>query len=468
MNQPVNQTPGLADEANRTPTRCATIGALTREATQQHTPPVSYCLAGAALDTNNLGVSALAMALTQQLAQRVRGQMTFLDHGNPVDPQSWPPSDALTLHRCRAVHSRRFYRADCLWRIRLANRMGGAGNPAAQHLRRADALLAISGGDSFAQIYGRHRFHAMALPALIALEAGTPLIMMPQTYGPFHDRRCHNLAQRIVRGAHMAWARDAESLAMLRQLLGDAYDPAIHRQGVDVAFALEPQPPALARRQMLLDWLDSGPPTVGLNISGLVFNDPKRAARTYGLKADYPKAMLQLVYRLLRQSDAKILLIPHVNAPKDHPNSDSAACEAVRAACRSSDQHRVMVAPELASPAEAKWLIARCDWFCGTRMHSCIAALSSNVPTAAVAYSDKTRGVFATCGLASHVADPRRQRTDAITEKLLASWRRREEARRILSDHLPEIDAQAQRQIDQLVTATRPHDRSETTTSCTG
>ena len=38
-------------------------------------------------------------------------------------------------------------------------------------------------------------------------------------------------------------------------------------------------------------------------------------------------------------------------------------------------------------------------------MHATIAALSSGVPCATVAYSLKARGVFASCGMAHAVAD---------------------------------------------------------------
>lgn len=44
----------------------------------------------------------------------------------------------------------------------------------------------------------------------------------------------------------MAWARDERSFDVLKDLLGDAFDPLRHRSGVDVAFGL----PADSRRRM--------------------------------------------------------------------------------------------------------------------------------------------------------------------------------------------------------------------------
>ena len=46
-----------------------------------------------------------------------------------------------------------------------------------------------------------------------------------------------------------------------------------------------------------------------------------------------------------------------------------------------------------------KYLIGQCDFFVGSRMHSCIAAVSQCVPAVSIAYSDKFIGVMATLGL---------------------------------------------------------------------
>ena len=69
-----------------------------------------------------------------------------------------------------------------------------------------------------------------------------------------------------------------------------------------------------------------------------------------------------------------------------------------------------------------KWLIARAGWACAARMHAAIAAASSGVPVATLAYSDKASGVLATCGLAGDVADLRTLDARALVD---AVWRSR-------------------------------------------
>src|SRR5262249_22800318 len=147
--------------------------------------------------------------------------------------------------------------------------------------------------------------------------------------------------------------------------------------------------------------------------------------------------------RLLLETDARILLIPHVMTAPGHYESDLQACIAVKSNLSElpavSGEDRLRILPPLNDPRHVKWVIAKTDWFCGTRMHATIAGLSSGVPTAAVAYSLKTRGVFETCGQGEHVADPRDLETQSVVERLFASWNARETSRRELTQTLPRV-----------------------------
>jgi polysaccharide pyruvyl transferase WcaK-like protein len=58
---------------------------------------------------------------------------------------------------------------------------------------------------------------------------------------------------------------------------------------------------------------------------------------------------------------------------------------------------------------EIKGVIGLCDFFIGSRMHACIAALSQGIPTVGVAYSRKFEGVFETVGASDWVIDGRTQ-----------------------------------------------------------
>jgi len=114
----------------------------------------------------------------------------------------------------------------------------------------------------------------------------------------------------------------------------------------------------------------------------------------------------------------------------------------------------VIVAPP-GDPHQTKWVIGRTEWFCGMRMHATIAALSSGVPAAIVAYSKKARGVFATVGQERHVADARQLDDEGLLSALWESWQGREAARAGLAVTAPAAAERAGAQFDEILAAVR-------------
>lgn len=331
----------------------------------------------------------------------------------------------------------------------MGSRIGFGGGTPLRRISEADAVLDVSGGDSFSDIYGMRRFQTVALPKLMTLNQRRPLILLPQTYGPFAAGGARRTAQRIVRGAAQCWARDEHSFGVLRDLLGDAFDPGRHRCGVDMAFGLRPLEAGGKIPEELHKMLgaEGDGPLVGFNVSGLIYHNPAGARERYRFRAEYGAVVTAFLERVLG-AGARVVLVPHVLTPAGHYESDPGACDAVFGALAERWAGRVAVSPPTLDQSEVKWLIARCDWFCGTRMHSTIAGLSSGVPTATIAYSDKAKGVFESCGQGGHVVDPRVLETEEVVERLWASFEGREAARVSLGEHLPGVLAKAEGQMD--------------------
>ncbi len=415
-------------------------------------------LAGAAPDTGNLGVSALCFGALRGVFEHDPSSLVHvLDFGRGV--RGWPSEWQAGLGACRRLgvrRTRRVYRPEATRRIELSLAVGGLGNPAARVLLNCDALLDISGGDSFTDLYGEWRLASVVWPKRMAIRLGKPLILLPQTYGPFRGGKARAMASEIVRRSAMCWARDARSFEILKDLLGGDFESGRHRCGVDVAFLLGLREPSVPLGETLKAWLsEADARTIGFNVSGLIHLSEDGGRAQYGLRADYRAAVEGFVSRVLDRTDARVMLMPHVIAPKGHYESDNDACERLRAGLGRAGEGRVVTAPILTDPREAKWLISKMSWFCGTRMHSTIAGLSSGVPTAAIAYSDKTRGVFDTCGQGEHVADPRSLDTEGLVEALWASFEARAQVRESLLAALPGVLAQAEGQMREVCEAVR-------------
>ncbi len=400
------------------------------------------CMFGASPDTGNLGVSALWHSAAAGLAEHIPDlDLTVFDMMKGVRDSKLSLGDRQFAYRSiGANHSRRYYRADCLWNMRFAARVGGNWNPGVEVIRASDAVVDVSGGDSFADLYGTQRFSAIAQHKLIALEHDARLVLLPQTYGPFRERENREMAEQIVRSSTMAWARDPRSFAALQELLGGEFDPKRHRSGVDMAFGLTAYEPVGRVTDTIRYWFgrQNGEILVGINVSGLLYGNYEENIARFGFRAEYASVVHELIRRLLADERVRVVLIPHVHGVHE---SDGAACDVVESALEGHGKGRLMTLPSYFDQSELKWVISQLDWFCGTRMHSAIAALSSGVPASGIAYSLKTQGVFETCGQGDHVADPRDLDTIDVIEKLEQSYKNRDEARINLAHRLPDVKA---------------------------
>jgi polysaccharide pyruvyl transferase WcaK-like protein len=395
-----------------------------------------------------MGVSALFMSAISGIGKFIDPvEFVVFDNGLGRRDETLvaPDGKGVRLIRFGARGGRRYHRPENLATMHMVSRLGNLGalsNEGVRLIDSCDAVLDVSGGDSFSDIYGRERFNNVYRPKVIAIERCKPLMLLPQTYGPYKAPAVKKFAASIVRKASMAWARDLDSFNNLKTLLGDSFDPAIHQCGVDMAFGLLPSPANHLLDARLNGWLTSksaAQPLIGFNVSGLIYNDPVGATERYGLKADYRQTVIGFLRKILDQTSARILLISHVMDLPGHFESDLAGCGDVAALLAQSYENRVLVAPASLNESQVKWLIAQMDWFCGTRMHSTIAALSSGIPTAAVSYSDKTAGVFETCKQVRQVMDPRKLTTTDVIDGLWESFSTRDELRQSLAASLPRV-----------------------------
>ena len=267
----------------------------------------------------------------------------------------------------------RLYRPENLTRAVAENHLGLTGNPIVRTIRYSAAVLDISGGDSFSDIYGKRRFVAVTQPKHLAIRAGVPLILMPQTYGPFEDPARRLEAADILRRSQLAFARDERSFRLMQDLLGSHVrsgpPPVRRRRGLRAAdLRSPPRPRALpswtgrARQKGLV---------AGFNVSGLLFNAPAEAMRQFGLKTDFRSLAMTFARRLLQETTASLLLMPHVLRPPGQPwNPTKIAVRAVHDELKSRFGDRIFVPAVADSATEAKWYISQLR-LVHRRAHAC-------------------------------------------------------------------------------------------------
>lgn len=293
----------------------------------------------------------------------------------------------------------------------------------------ADLVGDVRGGDSFSDIYGLKRFVLAFLPVWTVLILKGSILHFPQTYGPFKTKAARLIARYLLRRSSAVIARDSESQRIAQELAGDRLEVKL---SPDVAFALYPRRPEIMEVDPPLAGGLSGD-TIGINVNGLMLHGGYSGGNTFGLKLDYGSFLRRMIASLLEIGPADILLVPHTFAIPGDPESDNHACWQLREGLPAALQTRIRTVTGDYDAHELKGIIGQCGFFVGSRMHSCIAALSQGVPCVGVAYSMKFKGVFDSVGKKDWVIDARDVDDEGALNSILSLYASREAARKSLS-----------------------------------
>jgi polysaccharide pyruvyl transferase WcaK-like protein len=231
----------------------------------------------------------------------------------------------------------------------------------------------VNEGDSFSDIYGLKRIVIHFLYSFVILLWGKELTFLPQTIGPFKTFVGVKLAKYILRRAKKVYVRDAKGKAFLNKLkipYTSAMDMAVYMQPKKVDFSVSEN-------------------TVGINVNGLLFY------QSYGQivgKFEYYKNLVLEIINVLIEEGFHIILVPHTyNISAASMEDDLSAIKEVLKENRSS---KLSFVNQPYDARELKYVISQLVFFVGSRMHSCIAALSTSVPTIGLAYSPKFEKTF--------------------------------------------------------------------------
>lgn len=416
--------------------------------------PPRVAVLGAALGTGNLGVDALGMAMVQGLVTAMPDVQILYQAWDTRLRIAIPHGD--TLIECEPLAIRR--RGSLRFRdgLQQVQRLGQlrrwlsarsitkvpAFSRTLQQLLSCDAILDVSAGDSFANIYGDEVFWYQSQIKLLCLDLGLPLVLMPQTYGPFHDETSRSIAGEILSRATLACSREAAGLEEVRQLCGSRPPQKLARIP-DMAFLLEPQnttlPNALAQARA------SEIPCIAINVSGLLFF----GKRNFGLNLEFRRFIQRVTEWALSLPQSHVLLVPHVIAPSLQPNSkntkvpsadrtDFVACKQLLETLSPTARQRISLLPEPRTPGEAKFAMSQCDYFIGARMHAFIGAASQCVPGSLLAYSKKAEGLASLLDIADNVVDMRKLTADECLAAVDRQYQHREAMRQTLEQRVPQ------------------------------
>ena len=240
---------------------------------------------------------------------------------------------------------------------------------------KCDCIFDVTYGDGFSDIYGAVWNANTDMQKQIANLSSAPLVLLPQTYGPYKNPLLKRWAINIIKKSALCFSRDALSAQEMKKLGCTNIIPT-----TDLAFALP------FDKQMFS--FNNDKKKIGINISSLLWNNWDSNIK---LTTDYKKYCNEIISYCTELNDTEVHLIPHVIDSKnlDSVENDSKVCKLLHEKYPST-----ILAPDFNSPIEAKSYISNMDIFLGARMHDSIAAISSNVATIPFSYSKKFEGLF--------------------------------------------------------------------------
>ncbi|MFP5268835.1 polysaccharide pyruvyl transferase family protein [Coleofasciculus sp.] len=305
-----------------------------------------------------------------------------------------------------------------------------------KELMEADLVADITYGDSFSDLYGMSRFRSDAFLKILVILCQKKLILLPQTYGPFKSPVAKALVKYILKQATLIYSRDKNGVEYTKELLGSAAENKSIIYIPDVAFVLEPDKPDVPIIKQLEKLKEQGKVIIGLNISGILYNGGQKADQQFGLKGNYRELPGKIIKYFMEQKDTIVILVSHVYG------EDNQACQTVYDQISGDYPERVLLVEDKLNHKQVKYLIGCCDFFLGSRMHSCIAAISQCVPAIGLAYSGKFIGVFESAGVGNYVVDLRTEDEQKILSQVEKKFGNRQEAAATLRATIPQIQKQ--------------------------
>ena len=400
---------------------------------------MQFLILGASIQNANRGVSALAYAAVKNLnkafpAASIVLSEQGLDHRKRLDlgdtqieyETSWLSTVPGIARRSSVGH------LGLLQKLRyIAPGLGTKWikNRTFQQLCDTDVVFDLSGGDSFADIYGPAVFQSNCRQKEFALSLGKPLVLLPQTLGPFTSTPAKLRASKILDKACLVATREAAGLRELESWYGELNSRFVSCP--DLAISMLPM--AIPNFQWPFQRFENSQ-LIGINVSGLLWDSNV----DFSIASNYRDFVWQLIEWAVNTPNSEVLLIPHVFNKRRHVPSTSHGLNehpelelTIELAKEAKERlgARVHAIDQAYSAPELKWIIGHCDFFVGARMHACIAGLSQAVPTVTLAYSKKAVGVLGMLNAQDLVVDLRNTDTSnalrSIQEIYLArhGWR---------------------------------------------
>jgi len=292
-----------------------------------------------------------------------------------------------------------------------------------QKYAKADVVI-VRGGDTLTNDYGFLPLTSHLTSMLFAVLLRKPIILLGHTIGPFGILKC--VVRYVLDRTDIIVLREEQSREILQDLGIDK--PAIYVTA-DLSFLSDVPNVETVERILFEEGIKKNTKIVGVSVSQ-IFPGFLHVPRDYkGKRERYVELMAQTIDYLISNLGVSVIVVPNVLGPGD--NDDRMIATEIYSKVNSKEKVKLIVNEY--SPEELKGIISHCEMFIGARMHACIAALSTCVPTISLAYGHKFDGIIGRMlDQEKYVLKATNLNYDMLVSKIKEVWSAREEIRKDL------------------------------------
>jgi polysaccharide pyruvyl transferase WcaK-like protein len=255
---------------------------------------------------------------------------------------------------------------------------------------------------------------ARTLEVLVARFFGKPIVMFPNSVGPFRTLISRFIARLALNSFSIILTRDSISYETVRSL--GIRSPRLLTY--DTALLFNP----MFRKAPI----DLSSPTIG--VAAGVYSHSVSSDEVERYIVSHAEALDETIEKY----GVNIVFLPHYVSGLE--NDDFEISERIVSKMRHKSQARII---RTKTAEEFKSLLEQADMVISSKMHPAVLATSAYIPTLCIAYDHKQLGFFESLGLSNCVISLREVTSKRLSLKIDFVWNRKEEIRVLLSGQIP-------------------------------
>ena len=262
-------------------------------------------------------------------------------------------------------------------------------------MESGDAIFMKGGGllQTYGGLSSTYSMYFWVYPILLAHKLNKPVYIMPNSFGPFEGPFVKQIAKAALKKCKLVTSRETLSQAMVKEQLGLDIE-----NYPDLAFELPKSD--LNKDEVFKKYnLPKDRKLVAITMRPYRFpghSNPEKAYR------DFKNEMAKFIEWLYEEGYMPVV-IEHTLAVNAHENDGACIKDVIQVV--PEEKYR-FITDKSYDCHDLKAIYSFCDYIVGTRFHSVIFSLGSEVPGIAISYTgNKSTGIMHDIGLDDYVVD---------------------------------------------------------------